>query len=462
MALQTSIFGGLPDPRLYTDWRDYAAALTHTLELQGQDMAEVLATLQDTSQLDGLGRLRVSTPATLHEQFFEYDTAPRIWDNFVTGGATTTHSTARGTITLRTNNATSGTRAMRQTRNYLRHRAGKTQLITVTGIPLSAGTHSGNSKTRMGYYDDNNGVYFQTSAAGNAFVIRGNTSGSVTETVIPQEQWNLDRLNGRGPSRVLLDPTKAQKFIFDIGGFGAGRGRFGFYLDSPGSDGGQIVYAHQLNSANFTTAATMPLIKTFTLPIRYEVINDTGTGADVSMIQFSSAVFTEGAEGEEAAYLSTVSNGVTQRTATSAAFLPVLNIRLRDTFNGLENHGQVVPYEVQILNKSNAPAYFQFRGNPTLVGAVFADVDTTFSIAEVDTSATSLSGGTMLFDGYVGSTTGAGSQTVTVQSFPVRTSLGRFYVPPPGPHGRDILSIAVQGIGASVDVHVAIRMREFF
>lgn len=451
-----SITGGMVDPRGFNTWQEWALALIHSLELQGDDVGRSVVTFDhETADVDASGRLRVSLPRSVHEGQFEYDIAPRIWDNFTAGTGAIVYDTNRRLITLSTGGTVSGARAMRQTRNYLRFRQGKSAKVEVAGVPVSAGTLTGAAKTRMGYFDDSNGVYFQMSSAGPAFVFRTNVSGSVVEFAIPQDTWNLDRLNGRGPSRKTLNPNKATRFIFDAQGAGVGSTRFGFLIED------QIIIAHSAFSAN--VGFPIPTIRTPNLPIRFEVINDGATGADVSMQQYSSAAQEEGSgpQDDEAAYLAFASNGLTQVTVPSNVLTPVLSIRLRDTFGGATVHAQVLPYEIQILNKSNTPGYFEVRGNPTLTGAAFTNVDTQFSITEFDVAATAATNGTKLIGGFVESRTGAASASVSVVGFPVRTSLGRFYSPT-DPQGRDSLTVMVAGVGASIDVHATVKFRELF
>lgn len=446
-----TLYNGFPDPRGFNDWKEWAQQLVYNLELPEEGLAQAEVFYRAGQDLDSTHRLRVSIPNSVHEQFFEYDTSPRVWDSFVTGGATIIQDPNRRSMVLSTGGSTANARAMRQTRNYLRFRMGKAMQVSIMGVPLSAGSVTGAAKVRWGYFDDENGIFFQHSSSGSSFVLRGNASGSVVEIVTPQDSWNIDRLNGRGASRITLDVTKAQRMIIDSGALSAAGGyRIGFFID------GNIVFAHQFNAGNLFPSLPNTL-RTPHLPIRYEVMNDGGTGANISTVQTASSALIEGGTEDEQAYLTTANNDVNLVTCSSATLTPVLSIRLRDTLGGLTVRGQVIPYAVQLLNRSNAPAYFEVRGNPTLTGAAFANVDTNFSISEFDVAATALSGGTKLVSGYVTSQVGNSATDLILTSFPIRTTLGRFY-----PTGRDSLTIACRGIGASVDMHASILMRELF
>jgi hypothetical protein len=134
-------------------------------------------------------------------------------------------------------------------------------------------------------------------AAGDRVVIRGmthvvsniasNTSLSVTpdfrgvsnvtdakmmKTVdlqIPQEDWNLDALNGTGPSGYNIDVTKMQMIGIQHTWYGAG------FIDFMlrGSEG-NYVFANRFRNSNVNSEAYM---RTGNQPVRYEVTNEGAT-----------------------------------------------------------------------------------------------------------------------------------------------------------------------------------------
>jgi hypothetical protein len=82
------------------------------------------------------------------------------------------------------------------------------------------------------------------------------------DSKIPQSQWNIDRMNGTGPSGYNLDLTKMQMFYIDYSWYGAGYVRYGFR----GADG-KVTYCHKLQNNNVNTEAYM---RSGNLPARYE------------------------------------------------------------------------------------------------------------------------------------------------------------------------------------------------
>jgi len=89
------------------------------------------------------------------------------------------------------------------------------------------------------------------------------------DIIIPQENWNLDPLNGAGPSGYNLDPTKMQMIGLQHTWYGAG------FIDFMlrGSDG-NYCWAHRFRNSNVNTEAYM---RTGNQPVRYEVINEGAT-----------------------------------------------------------------------------------------------------------------------------------------------------------------------------------------
>lgn len=82
---------------------------------------------------------------------------------------------------------------------------------------------------------------------------------------IPQSAWNMDKLDGTGPSGYAIDISKMQMAYIDYTWYGAGYIRFGFR----GSNG-DIVYCHKMPNNNVNTAAYM---RSGNLPGRFEAMN---------------------------------------------------------------------------------------------------------------------------------------------------------------------------------------------
>jgi hypothetical protein len=86
------------------------------------------------------------------------------------------------------------------------------------------------------------------------------------DLVIPQENWNLDPLNGSGPSGYNIDVSKMQMIGIQHTWYGAGF--IDFMLRGPE---GNYTWAHRFRNSNVNTEAYM---RTGNQPVRYEVINE--------------------------------------------------------------------------------------------------------------------------------------------------------------------------------------------
>jgi hypothetical protein len=90
------------------------------------------------------------------------------------------------------------------------------------------------------------------------------------DLVVPQENWNIDPLNGSGSSGYTLDPTKMQMIGIQHTWYGAGF--IDFMLRGPD---GNYAFAHRFRNSNVNTEAYM---RTGNQPVRYEVINEGARG----------------------------------------------------------------------------------------------------------------------------------------------------------------------------------------
>jgi hypothetical protein len=99
-----------------------------------------------------------------------------------------------------------------------------------------------------------------------AVTVTGGKACVVTEKRVPQNQFNRDTLDGRGPSGYNLDITKMQMIGLQWSWYGAG------FIDFMlrGSDG-NYVFAHRMRNSNVNTEAYM---RTGNMPVRYEVHNE--------------------------------------------------------------------------------------------------------------------------------------------------------------------------------------------
>ena len=360
------------------------------LEVTTTSTKPVQITTAGTPASDAFGRTRVSTPLTL------FDSSHRYQDNGLWSTATGVSSTAtfnanQGLVELNVP-TTSGAYVTRETQQVFSYQPGKSLLVMSTFVMSPAKT---GLRQRVGYYNNDNGLYIQLSDSTLSFVERSSVSGSINETPVNQADWNVDPMDGKGPSGMTLDITKAQIFWMDIEWLGLGTVRMGFVID------GMLIHCHSFQHANFITST---YITTATLPLRYEIQNLSATASSSTLKQICSTVLSEGGyelRGRQGA-IGTPIDTPRDLTATGVAY-PMVSIRLKTSPNRLD--AVVIPTAASILGLGNN-AYFewQLQQGGTISGGTWTSAGSS-SAVEYNLSGVSISGGTTLAKGYVSSTT---------------------------------------------------------
>ena len=347
-------------------------------------------TTAGTPASDAFGRARVSEPLTL------FDSSHRYSDNGLWATATGVSSDATfdadaGLVDLNVP-TTSGAYVKRETKKVFSYQPGKSLLVISTFDMSPAKT---NLRQRVGYFNDDNGIYLQLEDSTLSFVERSLVTGSVTETVANQDDWNVDKLDGKGPSKITLDITKAQILWMDIEWLGLGTVRLGFVID------GLFIHCHSFHHAN-RIASTY--ITTASLPLRYEIENLDETASGSTLKQVCSTVISEGGyelRGRQGAVGTPISTP-RDLTATGVAY-PVVSIRLKSSPDRLD--AIVIPTAASILGVGNN-AFFAWtlQSNATTSGGTWTSAGSDSSV-EYNLSGVSSSGGRILAKGYISSTT---------------------------------------------------------
>ena len=211
----------------------------------------------DSPSVDAFGRWRVSNPDATFDNKQLYGDNGIVWSTLIVGNATASYYTNNASMILTA--AGNPSSIVRQTKRRYSYQPGKSQLITITG---NISGSSPNCIKRIGYFDQNNGIYFTTSGSSFGVGIRTKTSGTPVDTFITQSAWNLDKFDGTGASGKSLNLSASQIFFADFEWLGAGRVRYGIYQS------GVPTYVHQITNTN-----TLPsvFISSPNQPIRCEI-----------------------------------------------------------------------------------------------------------------------------------------------------------------------------------------------
>ena len=332
--------------------------------------------------LDAFGRLRVSEPFTLFDSQNRYAKDPQ-FDEALTGSGTSTFLPNESSVQLAVTSA-SGDKVVRQSKQVFPYQPGKSLLVLAT-FTMAAGEE--NLQQRVGYFNSDNGVFFQQKDDVLSFVIRTYTSGTASDArTITQSNWNTDKLDGTGSSGITLDATKTQILFIDFEWLGVGSVRCGFVIN------GEFIVAHIFQNANTLTEVYM---QTAILPMRYEIESTGALTGTKSMKQICSSVMSEGGY-EQTSQLTWVRE-TTETTGITTSFYPLVSIRLKSTNLG----AVVIPNGFNFIPTS-ASDFFEVAliKNATLTGASFASVSTN---VEGDTAATAMTGGTIVRSDFTSS-----------------------------------------------------------
>jgi len=353
---------------------------------------------------DAFGRLRVSEPLTLFDSFHRYQDNGKFLTS-TSGTANTEYQVNQSVVDLNVG-TTSGDKCYRESKRVFAYQPGKSLLIMNTFVMNSQKT---NLRQRVGYFNSQNGIFFENDGTDNYIVLRSYTTGSVVETRVAQANWNVDKFNGTGQSsqtghedRGNLDITKANIFWIDIEWLGVGDVRCGFVVD------GLMVPAHIFHNDNLSTTTYMT---TAILPVRYEIEN-TGTTASASkMKQICSTVISEGGYTLEGKARS-VSIPITapRDLPTAGTFTPIISIRLKDSFKD----AIAILKDVEFFGVTNNTSYrYKIIIGGALTGASWTSAASDSPI-EYDITASAITGGRDATVGYVNVSAGAGGAAINL------------------------------------------------
>lgn len=347
-----------------------------------------LASGSTNAAIDAFGRQRVSEVYTLNDYKHIYAIDNNFID-FTTGSATVSFNPNRSSVTLAVP-ATSGSRAVHQSKMYHNYMPGKSQLILSSFV---FGPDENGIIKRTGYYDDYNGIFVEQDQTGSLnFVIRSSTNGtgSITEHRVRQENWNVNPLL---TGDVILDHTKTQLFYIDFQWLAVGRVRCGFVYK------GSTVICHTFDHSNTTTVAYMTNPN---LPVRCEIINVGNPPQTGSMEQICSTVGSEGGY-MESGIAQSFSNP-TLRSIAGGGTLPVMAIRLKNSYSGLPNRAFVRVTSVGAFTEDQTAQYqlIKLPASSSLVGGSWVSISDT-SVVEYNITATSygLNSGSSLLGGFI-------------------------------------------------------------
>lgn len=312
---------------------------------------------------DALGNTNSEGNIVLGSHDFKYSIDSEHHTVTLSGAGTVTHNIDIPAAVFSTG-LTSGDRAQYSTDRYFIHDPGHSAQIAIAGWIGDTGKE--NVVRKWGYFDDDEGVWFELNGT-TLYTVVKNSNG--TEVRTPQSQWNGDRLDGSGGYKNLseydLDITKTNIYIIE-------------WQNAVG-----YVFFKVLTSQGIVVVHTFPMVNYFSgtvtgkqllhLPFRAEQYN-TGIAASTSELYLvgyvllqSTSEFNVNRDGKSIEF--------DNISVTDTSYHALATIRMNkkqvvhgSVVSGIDNRSIAVPQDIQVF-VSGGPVSIAAVINPTLNGS---------------------------------------------------------------------------------------------
>lgn len=272
-----------------------------------------------TAASDPAGRLRVSEPTIFGEYAFQWDKAPLLWDEEVSGASeTSTFVENKVVMTVTDPNDF----VMRKTRQPHPYRKGFGQTVELTMsrfevqsevVKIAAYVTSNNTPPFLGMFDGFGLFSDGTTGEGIKIVI----SKAGTETVIVQDDWDINKTE----SPLIVDWSKFNIVMFDFLWLGGSSLRLFIH------NGTEFVLAH---TERFAGIISEPFIVSPANPVRYGIIK-TGAGVTGEFHQICSQVSSDGGSGSPRLTRAVDTAGTSIAAASNSVWYALKGVRMKST-----------------------------------------------------------------------------------------------------------------------------------
>jgi hypothetical protein len=335
--------------------------------------------------LDAFGKLRVSNPITLLDIRFPGQSTGS--SEFLKNSLQICSDSCGNYIGNYSNSklvieASGNGYYISQSRNYSVYQPGKSLLFLASGV-LYPGDN--NYTTRIGYFDNSlpliyplvakNGLYFEHNQGVYYIKI---SSNSLVTTSISQANWNIDKMDGSGPSGLTLNFINTQLFVIDMEWLGVGRVRFGFYAY------GRIQYCHQVINVN---TLIEPYTTSINLPICYSIHSNNNPTTPINNFkQICSTLISEGGYTPLGRPFSISSGSPTSISIAGNTEEPILFLR-GNIANTNYYHQNIIPTSISMIcSATNDLILYKLvlflAGTYTGTQPVWLDVNSGYSVAQ--------------------------------------------------------------------------------
>lgn len=306
---------------------------------------------------DAFGKMQVSQQVVVAEYTHRYKLNLNSMSQNLVGSGAITHLPDSGGL-LFTVGSDAGAIAELVSHQYHPYRLGTSRLCEFT---MQCGDAGKNGLVRIwGYGDDDDGIFFMQYNGIWYVRIKSTVTGVPTDQMIPQTEWNADRLDGTGgifnPSGESFDLTKNNITWMDLQWLGAGTVRFGAIIN------GNRIICHEWHHSNMYPG---PYIRTGSLPVYFELKNQTATASASEMKVWCAAVKNEGEWKPPSDDYGHTPSVVTLNDTTRTV---ICSFRAKQTLHGLTNRKSSYLSDVTIIPTA-APVLIEIWKNGVISGS---------------------------------------------------------------------------------------------
>lgn len=256
---------------------------------------------------------------------------------------------------------------------------------------------TGSQVYRWGLFDSSNGFYFGKDVTGSFIGVRN--SGS--DSIVRQSQWNVDKLDGTGPSAYNFNSFSSSGHLYSIrfewNGYGKVEWRMGTFGNNNSENDSLI---HRFRPTGSISIGTPHL------PIKLEINN--GTTAATGSFFFTCRSFST--QGKFFPTTRTISASRLS-SSISATPSPIISFRRKSLISNISN---ITIGNFDILSTGNF--LWELRLNATLTGSSFGSISNipdNETTLEADVAATAGVGGILLAAGIGQGSSGFHSDVVS-------------------------------------------------
>lgn len=251
------------------------------------------------------------------------------------------------------------------------------------GVRMTVASLSNTQEARWGYFDSSNGFYFMLNSNGlNAAILRNGQ-----ETVFPRSQFNVDPLDGTGPSKATVLASTGHIYQINYSWYGYGVIEYTIVAQGGLDTRQRNLVAHRHYTSN---AVSIPNPN---LPIRAELRNNT-TASNAQMFIGGRQYSVIGK------YLPNrrINTSYRSTPTPSSAFAPVISIRRKADYQSVA----VKVFSADFIASSDM--FVEIRTKTTLTGGTWDNIPSQQAgetAMEQNTTATAVTGGIVVWAGII-------------------------------------------------------------